>query len=260
MNLKTFFDIVRPRLFAGSLTQGQVEGLNRLLDEAERIGLADRGQLAYILATSYHETARRMQPVRETLASSDEAAIRILNAAWAAGKLPWVKTPYWRKDSMGKSWLGRGDVQLTWKSNYEKMSVLTGIDLVAEPDLALDPAVSARILFEGMLEGSSGKGDFTGQALEQYVLGDKRDFVSARKVVNGTDKASTIAGYANHFLAALDAAGWTGQDGAAVVEGDDPSPEAPNPAALIEEALQRVALELQTIAELVGKLTKPKGE
>jgi hypothetical protein len=221
MNRSIFFDRVRVQPFAGTLTQGQVEGLDRLLDEAERIGLADRGQLAYVLATSFHETARRMQPVRETLAASDAAAIRILDAAWKAGRLPWVKTAYWRPDGEGKSWLGRGDVQLTWKANYEKMSALIGIDLVADPDLALDPAVSARILFEGMLKGASGRGDFTGHALETYVAGPKRNFVGARRVVNGTDKAAAIAAHAEAFLAALDAAEWTA--GAA----EEPKDEAP---------------------------------
>lgn len=224
MNRSVFFDRVRARPFAGALTQGQVDGLDRLLDEAERIGLADRGQLAYILATSFHETARRMQPVRETLASSDAAAIRILDAAWKAGGLPWVKTAYWRPDANGKSWLGRGDVQLTWKANYERMGELIGIDLVADPDLALDPAVSARVLFEGMLAGASGRGDFTRSKLEDFVGGDRRglkDFTAARVVVNGTDKAATIAAHAVAFLEALDAAEWS------VGAAEEPEPAAP---------------------------------
>lgn len=246
MNRSVFFDRVRARPFAGSLTQGQVEGLDRLLDEAERIGLSDRGQLAYILATSFHETARRMQPVRETLASSDAAAIRILDAAWKAGKLPWVKTDYWRPDADGKSWLGRGDVQLTWKSNYEKMSILTGVDLVADPSLAMDPAVSAKILFEGMLTGASGRGDFTGHALETYVAGAKRDFVGARRVVNGTDKAATIAGYATAFLTALDAAGWDAKPPA-----PEPEPVEQPPATDLKAA---IVAELQALAERVKAL------
>lgn len=247
MRRDVFFDRVRARPFSGSLTQGQVEGLGRLLDEAERIDLEDRAQLAYVLATSFHETVRRMQPVRETLASSDEAAIRILDASWRAGKLPWVRTAYWRPDESGKSWLGRGDVQLTHRTNYERMSQLLDIDLVDDPSLALDPAISARVLFEGMLAGESGRGDFTGKKLEDYVGGSRRtrdDFVRARPVVNSTDRADDIAGYAEAFLAALDAAGW---DGATTVA-------LPVPEVQPEDSLAAVADDLVAIAERLRRL------
>lgn len=45
----------------------------------------------------------------------------------------------------GYKYRGRGLIQLTGKSNYEKYSKLLGIDLVKDPDLANDPAVAAKI-------------------------------------------------------------------------------------------------------------------
>lgn len=250
MDISAFFARVRVSLFSGALTQGQVEGLERLLAEAARIGLTDAGQLAYILATSYHETGRRMQPVREAYAGSDAAAVAMLESAWTRGKLPWVKAPYWLPDADGKAWFGRGDVQLTHRTNYERMGDLIGVDLVGDPSLALDPAISARILFEGMLKGASGRGDFTSYVLDAFVLGNKLDFTGARRVVNGTDRAADIAGYAERFLAALRAAGWTGR-------ADDPPPaaEPPEPepvAGDVLAALRAHAASLDAVARAAG--------
>nr|WP_245314345.1 hypothetical protein [Rhizobium sp. R634] len=173
--------------------------MNAILDAWEgRFAHADRRWLAYILATAFHETVYTMQPVRETLAESDARAIEILEAAFAGGKLSWVRAPYWRPDEDGRSWLGRGLVQLTHKRNYEAMSVLTGIDLVAEPDRAMEMEVAVTILIEGMLQGS-----FTGHKLEDHLNPTTEDWLNARRIVNGTDRAEKLAAYAMVFDAAI---------------------------------------------------------
>ncbi|RUM26360.1 hypothetical protein EFQ99_08865 [Rhizobium vallis] len=194
-----FFDAVRDGLFKGKLTQPQVVGITAILDAWEkRFSHADQRWLAYILATAFHETAYTMQPVRETLAESDARAVEILEAAFAAGRLSWVKTPYWRPDEDGRSWLGRGLVQLTHKRNYEAMSVLTGIDLVADPDRAMEMDAAVTILIDGMLQGS-----FTGHKLEDHLNAATEDWVNARRIVNGTDRAEKLASYAMAFHAAI---------------------------------------------------------
>jgi predicted chitinase len=199
MDRVLFFDAVRDKLFKGKLTHPQVVGITAILDAWEkRFSHADLRWLAYILATAYHETAYTMQPVRETLAESDARAVEILEAAFAAGRLSWVKTPYWRPDEDGRSWLGRGLVQLTHKRNYEAMSVLTGIDLVADPDRAMEMEVAVTILIEGMLQGS-----FTGHKLEDHLNAATEDWVNARRIVNGTDRAEKLASYAVVFDAAI---------------------------------------------------------
>ncbi len=98
-------------------------------------------------------------------------------------------------------------MQLTFEDNYRRMGVLLGVPLADDPDLALDPTISKRILVEGVSRGVSQKGDFTGKALEDYIHGDVCDYVGARRTVNGTDKAELIAGYARKAEAALIAAG-----------------------------------------------------
>jgi len=187
MNRAVFFDAIRP-LFGG-LSTDQVRGLEILLAAVD--GLPVRHQ-AYVLATAFHETGGTMQPVRETLAKTDAEAARRLERAWKAGKLSWVKTPYWRADN-GKYWIGRGYVQLTHKVNYERAGKRMGIDLVADPSAAMSPMLAARIIVQGMSEGW-----FTG-----VKMSDCATYRDMRKVVNGMDRADMIAGYAAKFETAL---------------------------------------------------------
>jgi hypothetical protein len=53
---------------------------------------------------------------------------------------------------------------------------------------------------------------FTGKSFQSYLpaagLADKAQFTAARRIINGTDKASLIAGYAIAFQAALVAGEW----------------------------------------------------
>lgn len=204
MNRKFFFDTVRPIFPGGILDSMQVTGMGAILDAFE----ADRSPFdaeAYMLATAFHETAHTMQPLRETRAASDAAAIRILDSAFARGKLHWVSKPYWRFDADGKSWLGRGLVQLTHKVNYDRLGKRIGVDLVADPTLAMTMPVAIRIMIEGMRLGL-----FTGKALDDFLDGvdeadreDFREFSNARRIINGTDRAADIARAALVFEKAL---------------------------------------------------------
>lgn len=184
INRAVFYDIVRRKLFAGSLTQSQVDGTNAVLDEWERRGLSDLRFLAYMLATDKHETNATMQAVREAYWLTEE---------WRRAHLR-----YW-------PYYGRGLVQLTWEENYRKMGEFLKLPLVEDPDLALELGAAVTIMFEGMLRAETGVGDFTGHSLEMYFSATKDDPVGARRVINGTDKAPLIAGYHYDFLAALKA-------------------------------------------------------
>ena len=77
MDRAKFYASLRARnsgVFGTSLAQGQVAGMEAMLDEGERRKLPLR-HMAYILATAFHESAHTMQAVRETLASTDAARI-----------------------------------------------------------------------------------------------------------------------------------------------------------------------------------------
>jgi hypothetical protein len=202
INRDHFFTTAKP-LF-GRYDQMQVEGINKILDAFDANDFKFDEE-AYVTATAYWESAHTMQPVRETLANSDDQAIARLDAAWAKGQLKWVKTPYWRRDSSGKAWFGRGLVQLTFKSNYAKLSPYVGVDLVANPDAALDDEIAIKIMIQGMKLGL-----FTGKDLGDYFDGidesdaeDFREYKAARKIINGTDKDDEIAHIAMQFEKAL---------------------------------------------------------
>lgn len=192
INRKTFFAYLRKAPFGGRISQSQIDGIDSIIAAFDMTGQKSVKFLAYILATAFHETGGRMQPVREGFAKTDAAARQVV-----------AKRSYGVPEKNGKVYYGRGHVQLTWGRNYKTMGNVLGYDLYNNPDLALDPEISATILVEGMLRGKSTRGDFTGKSLEDYFAGDKEDPVGARRIVNGTDKAQLIAGYYKNFLDAL---------------------------------------------------------
>lgn len=199
INRKFFFDYIRNSLFDGKLNQSQANGLTLILDAWEpAMSNRDDRWLAYMLGTTHHETGRTMQPVRETFAQTTAKAINILESAWKAGRLPWVATPYWRLDANGKSWLGRGLVQLTHKSNYQRIGQKLGIDLVTEPDAAMNPAVAVQIMLRGMTDGV-----FTGKKLSDFFTPGKGDWRNARKIINQLERADLVATYARNYYAAI---------------------------------------------------------
>lgn len=202
MNRKIFFDKVRASLFGGALKPEQVVGLETILAEAERRKESVNNS-AYALATTHLETGATMQPVREGFAKSDAAARAYVRKHYAK-KYGKPAGPY------GHYYYGRGYVQLTWLFNYEKAKTRLGFDFVKYPDAVMDPKWAVRILFEGMAEGW-----FTGKSFKSYIDGidesdaeDGREYEGARRIINGTDKAKQIAGYALKYEEALRAAGY----------------------------------------------------
>ena len=180
INRAFFFEHVRTYLFQGKLKQSQVDGLTHILDGWDgKYAARDDRWLAYMLATAHHETDRAMQPVEE----------------YGKGK----NHKYGEPDPVsGLVYYGRGFVQLTWKYNYEAMGKKLGVDLVDHPELALDLDVASQVMFRGMIDGT-----FTGRKLATYFNADTQDWVNARRIINGLDKANAIAGYGQQYYAAI---------------------------------------------------------
>ncbi len=179
-----FFDAVRESPFNGALTQSAVDGLNAIAAAWKLYGDGDKRKLAYILATAFHECDRFRTMEEYASGAAYEDRKDLGNTA--------------RGD--GVRFKGRGFVQLTGRANYQKWAARLGENLIQRPELVCDRNIAARILVEGMLIGS-----FTGRYLRQFVNDQTCDFVEARRVVNGIDRAVMIAGYARPFLAALEA-------------------------------------------------------
>jgi len=196
---KHFFDSVRGNLFKGKLSESQVQGMESILVVWETSGYIDLRWLAYMLATTYHETGKRidgvftriMQPVSEDGMGKGYRYGR---------KIKRSGIPYTSPD---KIYYGRGLVQLTWYENYENMGRLLSVDLLSNPDLALQPLIACKIMFEGMLKAHSSFGDFTGVSLENFFNDKKEDWIGARRIINGLDCAEIIAGYGKLFYTAV---------------------------------------------------------
>ncbi|MGZ2484256.1 putative chitinase [Rhizobium pisi] len=195
MNRAHFYAAVRSSLFDGSLSRSQVSGIEAVLDEAEKRS-TDTRWLAYMLATAFHETDRTMQPIHER--GGPDYFFRMYDPK---GKRPKVADDLGNTQTGdGVKFAGRGLVQLTGRRNYTIFGKLVGVDLVANPDAAMQDEIAVRIMFEGMACGL-----FTGKKLGDYFTATKADWLSARKIINGLDRANDIAGYGKLFLAALKA-------------------------------------------------------
>lgn len=161
-----------------TLSAIQVDSIEKIVQAFLKHGDGDPAKLVYILATAWHESGLR--PIEERRAAPGTSLYDIQNRYWPSG------------------YYGRGFVQLTWESNYRKMGQYLGIDLVNNPERALESEIAAEILVYGML-----KGMFTGKALMDYINSIRKDYRNARRIVNGLDRADRIAGYAVKLEGAL---------------------------------------------------------
>ncbi len=209
MDRAKFFAAVRLSLFIGHLSTNQVNGMEAILDERQAEPVDSRW-LAYMLATAYHETDNTMCAVSENLSYS-AARLRATfpkyfttaqASAYARQPQRIANRAYAGRmgngnEASGDGWLyrGRGLVQITGRDNYAKYGIADN------PDMALDPRKAVEIMFDGMINGR-----FTGKKLADYFSATATDWLGARKIINGTDRAADIATYAKKFLAALEAA------------------------------------------------------
>jgi len=194
VNRKIFYEGFRKAF--GKLTQENVDDLNFILnklDNSSMISGSDwdivKAKYAYIFATIYWETAQTFDPI------SEKGSRRYLMAK-----------PYY-------PYYGRGFGQLTWRENYRIFGLCIGVDLVNNPYLANEPENAWKILEEGMTR-SGGPGrdaNFTGLTLNEVFDNGWEDeielvklMVKARRIINGTDKANTIADIAMKFFSFIE--------------------------------------------------------
>lgn len=153
-----------------------------ILGECEANGVTQRGQIAYILATAQHES------------HLGELMVELASGAAYENRRDLGNT----QPGDGKRFKGRGFVQITGRKNYTDWSNRLGVDLVSNPEQAAAGDIAAKILVQGMRDGT-----FTGLKLGNFISSTKRDFVNARKIINGMDRAKQIAAYAEQFFQVL---------------------------------------------------------
>ncbi|HEV7305199.1 hypothetical protein [Ensifer sp.] len=210
MDRAKFFAAVRSPLSVNK--KAQVQGIDAILDEAERRG-TPLAHLAAILAETHHETGGAMQPISENLNYSAKRLTEVwpsrfptlaAAAPYAGNQRKLANKVYGgRIGNVGPDdgWLyrGRGLAQITGKANYVKFG------LSGTPDKAGEMATAINILFDGMTGGT-----FTGRKLKDYDAPEGYRYAASRAIINGDVKANgpRIEKYGRSFEAALLAAGY----------------------------------------------------
>lgn len=200
-------------IFGGKLTPGQFAGIEA--DLKMGAGRLPLSWMAYGLATDYHETSHTMQPIRERGNGDGPDAdgwddyLERYDTGRLAANLG--NTP--EADGDGVLFSGRGKPQVTGARNYKfatkrlrELGFLTADeDLFKTPDLMLRMDIATAALIFGMLEGW-----YTGKTFNHFLKSPAslQQFVNARPIINGTDRALLIAKVAMIFQAALQAGGW----------------------------------------------------
>ena len=157
-----------------SQVDGAAANIPRIIEAANKHGLS-RDQIAYVLATVRVETG---------------------GDGWAPVEERGKPCDY----SGGCGWHGRGYVQLTHDYNYRFVGEQLGLDLVNNPQLALEPENATEILVAGMKNGWFNR---LGHGLGYYINDERQDWVQARRTVNVLDKAGDVAGWAQDYAVAL---------------------------------------------------------
>jgi predicted chitinase len=180
MNRQQFFLKIKQQGLFKEISEKQLRGITAILDKYEESEINNPKQLAYILATVYHETYDFLRGVREMHPMKE-----------LGGEAYLKRKPYY-------PYYGRDFCHTTWLSNFEKVKAFSGVDVVKDPDKIADISLATDVLFHFMI-----KGLYTGKKLSDYITTTRCDYDGARRIINGTDKAKLIAGYAMKFEKAL---------------------------------------------------------
>ncbi|QHJ01320.1 hypothetical protein GT347_27030 [Xylophilus rhododendri] len=175
----------------GPLGSAQRTGLAYLLDRlrSDR-DITDLRWAAYMLATVKHECGNTWRPIEEYGKGAGKAYGQAVTVRDGSG------------NPLRNVYFGRGYVQLTWQQNYAAIGMALGLgrELEIHPEKVLDPGIAYDVMSYGMRHGT-----FTGKRLQSYFSASLADYLNARRIINGTDCAESIAGYANRFQTMLQA-------------------------------------------------------
>jgi murein DD-endopeptidase MepM/ murein hydrolase activator NlpD len=180
---------------AANLPAGSLRGddlARAIIAECLKQGVTMREQIAYILGTVERESDMGRVMVEE----GSRTYFNYLEGRKDIGNV---------NSGDGYKYRGRGYCQVTGRVNYERFTKMFSVDFVNNPDLMADPKYAMPILVISMKNGLT-----TGRKLSDYIRPGSVDYINARRVVNGTDRAQLIAGYAQKWFTRLDSLGYTG--------------------------------------------------
>ena len=145
----------------GGYQQNVQTYLPRILDALKEFGIDNKNTVIATIATIGTEVGS-FQPIHEY--GSDKYFTDMYEGRKDLGNT---------QKGDGAKYHGRGFIQLTGRANYQTYGNALGVDLVNNPDLALDPKISARILALY----------FKNRGISS--MADKEDWQGVRRGVNG---------------------------------------------------------------------------
>jgi predicted chitinase len=187
------------RLGAGG-SDGRKAELIKAMDAG---GITDQKSKAMFMANVDHETggftkneenldysAKRLQEVFPKYYSTPEAARADAGNPEAIANKVYGNRMGNTNAGDGFKYRARGDIQLTGKAQYAEMGKKLGIDLVNNPDLAMDPKYSPQIAVQKWKSSGADRAAMAG------------DQVRARKLTNGgTNGLAEVQGKYDGYLA-----------------------------------------------------------
>jgi len=199
---KNFYD--NYRITFGPIAEETVKTLEAILDVfiKNTPDVKPLEKYAYMLATVRHEVGPKMVPIIENMNYSAKRITQVWPSRFKTIEAaePYANNPAKLGNNVYANRLGNGPsesgdgyryrgrgigAQFTGRVNYTKFSKLMGVDLINNPDLAMDVKLGAEILYKGCIEGL-----FTGVSLSNYINHNETDYVNARRVVNVDVKAN----------------------------------------------------------------------
>lgn len=174
------------KVTGGSYTGGSNSRKDELIKAMDAGGITDPKSKAMLMANVDHESggfkkneenlnysAKRLQEVFPKYYKTPEAARADAGNPEAIANKVYGGRMGNTEAGDGYKYRGRGDIQLTGKAQYEEMGKKLGVDLVNNPDLAKDPAISAKIAVAHWKSSGADKAAMAG------------DQDRARKLTNG---------------------------------------------------------------------------
>lgn len=187
----------------GSYTGGSNARKDELIKAMDAGGITDPKSKAMLMANVDHESggftkteenlnysAKRLQEVFPKYYKTPEAARADANNPEAIANKVYGGRMGNTEEGDGFKYRGRGEIQLTGKAQYAEMSKKLGVDLVNNPDLAIDPKYSAQIAVQHWKGSGADKAAMVG------------DQARARKLTNGgTNGLADVESKYNGYLA-----------------------------------------------------------
>lgn len=175
------------------VTDAQVVGFNSLISELNNAE-ASLYEATYIVATALFSTNNKLTPTIEDEFPDFYTDMYDIEGTRKTTALRLGNT----EKGDGEKYKQRGFVPLLGKNNYKAFEDFLDIPLVTSPELLEEVETASKVLVEGMLQGL-----FTGLYLSKYINSRNKDYINARRVVDGVESAKKIAILAQQLESAI---------------------------------------------------------